>query len=146
MALFLDKRFVVNGKTAKIDLSNSFNLNKFIQTVSQTSIDSVAAEITDDVNTLRNTSIVTSTYTALPSDYRILVSQIGEAPTITLPSAIGITGKTYFIQAITYLNDVTISVDGIELFNAGTSVILTAQFQYVEVLAANGQWYIVNQG
>lgn len=145
MAFFLDKRFVVNGKLSKIDLNNSFNLDKFVKGVVTNEVNTVAAEITDDINTLRNVVVVNDSYNALPTDYRILVDQTElEAPTVNLPSAIGITGKTYFIKAISYTDPVTVTVDGVELIDGNTSVTLTAAYKYVEIVSANNQWYIVN--
>jgi hypothetical protein len=94
---------------------------------------------------LREVTVVEETYVALPTDYRILVNQTSaEAITITLPTAAGITGKTYFIQAIADADPVTITVDGIELINGDTAITLNGQYEYVEVVAANGQWFIVN--
>lgn len=145
MALYLDNRLRVTGKPGQIRLDNAINMDKYIKTISDASANTALTTATEDINTLREVVIVEETYVALTADYRILVDQTSvEAVEINLPTAVGITGKTYFIQAITFTDAVTILVDGVELINGGTSVVLNAQYEYVEVVAANGQWYIVN--
>lgn len=144
MPLFLDRRQAVTGRSSQIKLDNHINMDKYIKNIADTSANTALTAATDDINTLRSTVIAEESYEALPGDYRILASQDSTAITITLPTAVGITGKTYFIQAI-YLDDpLTVTVDGIELINGVTEIVLPTQYEYVEVVAANGQWYIVN--
>jgi hypothetical protein len=145
MPLFLDRRQAVTGRPSQIKLDNYINMDKYIKNISDVSANTALTAATEDINTFREVVIVEETYTALPTDYRILVNQTSVEPvTITLPTAVGITGKTYFIQAITFTDFVTILIDTIELINNQNSVILLSQYEYVEVVAANGQWYIVN--
>lgn len=145
MPLYLDNRLRVTGKSGQIRLDNALNMDKYIKTISDASASTALTAATEDINTLRNTVIAEETYKAVSIDYRILVDQTSaEAIEINLPTAVGITGKTYFIQAITFTDPVTILVDGVELINGGTKVVLNAQYEYVEVVAANDQWYIVN--
>lgn len=145
MPLYLDNRLRVTGKPGQIRLDNALNMDKYIKTISDASADTALTTATEDIDTLRNVVIVEETYAVLTTDYRILVDQTSvEAVEINLPTAVGITGKTYFIQAITFTDPVTVTVDGVELINGETSIVLNAQYEYVEVVAANGQWYIVN--
>lgn len=145
MPLYLDNRLRVTGKSGQIRLDNAINMDKYIKTISDASASTALTAATEDINTLRNTVIAEETYEAVSIDYRILVDQTSaEAIEINLPTAVGITGKTYFIQAITFTDPVTILVDGVELINGDTKVVLNAQYEYVEVVAANDQWYIVS--
>ena len=145
MPLFLDRRQSVTGRPSQIKLDNYINMDKYVKRIADVSANTALTAATDDINTLREVTVVEETYVALPTDYRILVNQTSaEAITITLPTAAGITGKTYFIQAIADADPVTITVDGIELINGDTAITLNGQYEYVEVVAANGQWFIVN--
>jgi hypothetical protein len=145
MPLFLDRRQSVTGRPSQIKLDNYINMDKYVKRIADVSADTALTAATDDINTLREVTVVEATYVALPTDYRILVNQTSaEAITVTLPTAVGITGKTYFIQSIADEDPVTITVDGIELINGDTAITLNGQYEYVEVVAANGQWFIVN--
>lgn len=145
MPLFLDRRQAVTGRPSQIKLDNYINMDKYIKNISDVSANTALTAATEDINTLREVVIVEETYAALTSDYRILVDQTSvEAIEINLPTAVGITGKTYFIQAISFTDPVTVLVDGVELINGDTSVVLNAAYEHVEVVAANGQWFIVN--
>ena len=145
MSLFLDRRQAVTGRPSQIKLDNYINMDKYIKKIADVSANNALAAATEDINTLRDTLVVQESYGVLPSDYRILVDQTSvEAIEINLPTAVGITGKTYFIQAITFTDPITILIDGIQLINGSTSAILSSAYEYVELVAANGQWYIVN--
>jgi hypothetical protein len=145
MSLFLDRRQAVTGRPSQMKLDNYINMDKYIKKIADVSANTALTAATEDINTLREVVLVEETYTALPTDYRILVDQTSvEAVEINLPTAVGVTGKTYFIQAITFTDAVTVLVDGVELINGDTEIVLNAQYEYVEVVAANGQWYIVN--
>lgn len=145
MPLFLDRRQAVTGRPSQIKLDNYINMDKYIKNIADVSANTALTAATEDINTLREVVVVEETYAALTTDYRILVNQTSlEVVEINLPTAVGITGKTYFIQAITFTDPITVLVDGIELINNNGEVVLNAQYEYVEVVAANGQWYIVN--
>lgn len=145
MPLFLDRRQAVAGRSSQIKLDNHINMDKYIKKIADVSANTALTAATDDINTLREVVIAEKTYVALTTDYRILVDQdSAEAIEINLPTAVGITGKTYFIQAITFTDPVTVTVDGVELINNTNAIVLNANYEYVEVVAANGQWYIVN--
>ena len=142
---YLDKRLMPNGKNGQTNLDNTLNLLTYIQQVSQPLVDSIATTINETISALTSTVVTEETYDVIPTDYRVLVDQTSlEAVTINLPTAVGITGKTYFIQAITFTDRITVTVDGVELINNTNAIVLNANYEYVEVVAANGQWYIVN--
>lgn len=145
MPLFLDRRQAVTGRPSQIKLDNYINMDKYIKNIADVSANTALTAATEDINTLREVVVVEETYAVLTTDYRILVNQTSlEVVEINLPTAVGITGKTYFIQAITFTDPITVTVDGIELINNTNAIVLNANYEYVEVVAANGQWYIVN--
>lgn len=144
MAIFIDRRYFVNGRKSTINLENSLNMNTFIINTTKPQIDGAVTQVTNNINTLKNTLITEVDYTALPNDYRIFTKEVGGAVTITLPDPTTITGKTYFIQASTYVNPVTITVGGGFTINGVVSIILLGQHEYVEVCAIDGKYLIVN--
>ena len=125
--IWLDQRQFVNGKNTTYD--NRFNLNDFVSTTVDTS-----------VTKLSNTVVVNSNYTATNDNYRIAAN---DDVTITLPLAGDVDGKTFFIIAITQ-NTVSIAVEGAQTINGLLSIVLFNQYEYIEVTAIGGQYYIVN--
>lgn len=92
MPLFLDRRQSVTGRPSQIKLDNYINMDKYVKRIADVSANTALTAATDDINTLREVTVVEETYVALPTDYRILVNQTSaEAITITLPTAAGIT-------------------------------------------------------
>jgi hypothetical protein len=64
---YLDKRFLVNGKTSHIELSNFSNLNSFVTNIATTISDAKTAIILDN-GTVLSTLEVTATQTTLEFD------------------------------------------------------------------------------
>lgn len=141
MSTFIDKRNLVNGKKGRIKLSNGLNLDSLIRKVATPVVNNAFAEATEDINTLRNTVIVTDDYSALESDYRIFANSL-TISTISLPSPVGITGKTFFVFASGSENVSVEAVTG--TINGQTSITLINQYEYIEVCAVNGAYMIVN--
>lgn len=142
---YLDKRIMPSGKNGQLNLDNVLNLQYYIQQVTQPIINTSYNDINNIINQLSNIIIVKNSYAAIASDYRILVNQIiAGTITINLPTALGNSGKTYFIQIINNTSPVSVTVDGIELINGSTSILLKNKYEYIEVVSANDQWYIVN--
>jgi hypothetical protein len=72
---YLDKRFLVNGKTSHIELSNFINLNSFVTNIATTVATTVATTISDaktamilDATPAISTLEVTATQTTLEFD------------------------------------------------------------------------------
>jgi hypothetical protein len=64
---YLDKRFLVNGKTSHIELSNFINLNSFVTNIATTISDAKTAMILDATPAI-STLEVTATQTTLEFD------------------------------------------------------------------------------
>lgn len=142
MAIYLDRRQFVTGRNGQIKLDNAFNLNTFTTNIATPIADAAVSSLQDS---LQSITVAEESYAVLSTDYRVFVDQTSvEAVTITLPAAAGLEGKSYFIKAITYTDPVTVTVDGIELIDGATEIVLAAQYEYVEVVSYSGQWYIVN--
>lgn len=79
-------------------------------------------------------------YTATANDCVIEVTATGK--TITLPTAVGITGRKYVIK-LTASGSSTIATASSQNIDASTTYSLSAQYKYVEVVSNNVGWIIV---
>lgn len=82
----------------------------------------------------------TSNYTAALSDSVILAN--AATLTITLPTAVGNTGKTFTIKEIANSTG-TVATTSSQNIDASTTYSLSAQYKYVKVISDGTQWWIV---
>lgn len=86
---------------------------------------------------------VTEDYTPSETDHTILVDATTATVTITLPSAVGITGKLYGIKKLDNVNDVTIDGDGSEEIDGAVDQTISTQYGYISVQSDGTGWHIV---
>ena len=85
---------------------------------------------------------ITGTYTALSTDEVILASA-GSAFTITLPTAVGITGRTYTIKKTdASVNAVTLDANGAETIDGALTISLANQYESVTLVSNGVSWII----
>jgi len=73
----------------------------------------------------------------------ILVDANSSALTMTLPSAVGIAGRTYTIKKIdSSANTVTINTTSSQTIDTGTTSYLNSQSQYINVISDGAGWYV----
>lgn len=89
-------------------------------------------------------STKTTTYTATTSDDVLLVDATSASFTVTLPTAVGNTGKKFIFQKINDTNVVTIDGNASELIDGETTYLLGAQYG-VLVIISNGTKWITEQ-
>lgn len=82
-----------------------------------------------------------SSYTATASDYTIEVTATGQ--TITLPTAVGVTGRIYTIK-LTSSGSSTIATTSSQTIDGSTTYSLSAQYKYVTVQSNNANWLIIS--
>ena len=88
----------------------------------------------------------TSAYTVLISDEIIVGDATSSAFTITLPTAVGVTGQTYTIKRInTVGNNVTVGTTSSQTIDGLTTYVLDAQFQYVKVVSNGSNWFVIGK-
>ncbi|HEY3999843.1 MAG TPA: phage tail protein [Candidatus Xenobia bacterium] len=88
----------------------------------------------------------TTSYTLVATDDVVLGNATSAAITLTLPSAAGITGKTYSMKKIDPTgNAVTIATTGSQTIDGSTTQVLAAQYQEMMVVSNGTSWYIVSQ-
>lgn len=101
--------------------------------------------------TLRNIPSViasqTATYAILASDEFIPVSASGGAFTVTLPTAVGATGKVYTIKRTdqTLANLVTIATTSSQTIDGVTTTNLATQYESVEIVSDGSNWHILRR-
>jgi hypothetical protein len=86
----------------------------------------------------------TANYTALATDEIIDCDATSASFTITLPTAVGITGKRYDIRKSDVSgNTVTIDADGTETINGSLTQVITTQYTNVSVVSDGANWMII---
>lgn len=87
-----------------------------------------------------NVKAKTANYTATSSDHVILCTGTF---TVTLPTAIGITGKTYLVKNVS-TGVITVDGNGGQTLDGETTRELLNQNSWVEVMSDNTNWVITN--
>ena len=86
----------------------------------------------------------TSAYTILTSDEIITADATSALFTITLPTAVGVTGQTYTIKRINSgSNAVTVGTTSSQTIDGITTYALSAQYKYVKVVSDGANWIII---
>jgi hypothetical protein len=86
---------------------------------------------------------VTTTYTALSTDEVISASASGASFTITLPTAVGTTGRQYTIKKTdSTSNTVTIDGNSAETIDGATTYVLNEKNQAVRIVSNGSNWIV----
>lgn len=86
----------------------------------------------------------TTNITLDATKYMVNMDASGGAKTVTLPTAIGITGRHYIIRKKdSSANAVTVDGDGSETINGATTYALTAQYQSVSLMSDGAGWMVL---
>lgn len=78
-----------------------------------------------------------------PTYETLLVDATSGAKAITLPTAVGITGKIFCVQKTDAFNNVTVGTTGGQTINGAATVVLSAQWQRVTVQSNGTNWAII---
>lgn len=81
-----------------------------------------------------------TSYTATVAEHTINVTATGQ--TITLPTAVGITGREYTIK-LTAAGSATVNTTSSEAIDGSTTYSLSAQYKYVTVQSTGAGWMII---
>jgi len=96
------------------------------------SLDKLSVDSTSSSTTLDATNSV------------VLVDASGGAITITLPTAVGITGKSYHIKKIDVsANNVTIDGSGSETIDGSTTLVISAQYDAPYIVSDGANWHVI---
>lgn len=84
-----------------------------------------------------------SAYTIVAGDSTILATG---TTTITLPTAVGVTGRQYTIKKTDAGGtNVTVAGNGVELIDGANTVVLNTQYEAVTVQSDGTQWWVIGQ-
>lgn len=87
----------------------------------------------------------TSAYTATGTDVTILANATGGAFSVTLPTAVGATGKIYTVKKIdSSVNAVTVATTSSQTIDNQTTEPLARQFDAVTVQSDGANWFIIS--
>lgn len=93
---------------------------------------------------LSNLVSKTSAYTLLTSDEIITGDATSSAFTITLPTAVGITGQTFTIKRLNAgINIVTVGTTASQTIDGTSTYILNAQYKYLKVVSNGTSWLVI---
>lgn len=94
----------------------------------------------------RTVTTKTAAYTATAADSVILADATSAATTITLPTAVGVTGKTYTVKRVnTNGNAVTVGTTSGQTIDGATTYVLASPQASVEVVSDGANWRAVGR-
>lgn len=86
----------------------------------------------------------TAAYSATVRDQLIKADATGGAFTVTLPTAVGATSKTYTIKRMNAgANAVTVACSGAETIDGSATYSLSSQYASVTVVSDNSNWLVI---
>lgn len=85
-------------------------------------------------------------YTILTTDSVVTGDSSGGAFTLTLPTAVGITGKTFYLKKTdSSFNIITVDGDGSETIDGSTTKSLSTQNESITIVSDGANWQILNR-
>ena len=129
-----------NGSTWVLSSNNLYNAgaNIGINATSPNSTLQVGGSFSTNLTTQTNTN-----YSVLTTDYFILVSTGSTNRTITLPTAVGCTGRTYVIKKIdSGSGDVIIATTSLQTIDGVTTQTIEFQWTAINVVSNGSNWFI----
>ena len=129
-----------NGSTWVLNSNNIYNngANIGINATSPNSTLQIGGSFSTNLTTQTNTN-----YSILTTDYFILVSTGSTDRTITLPTAIGCTGRTYVIKKIdSGSGDVIIGTTSSQTIDGVTTQTIEFQWTALNVVSDGSNWFI----
>jgi hypothetical protein len=85
----------------------------------------------------------TATYTATQDDKVILCDASGGGFVITLPTAVGILNKIFFIKNTGATGSVVVDGDGSETIDGEANSVLGSQFEFIGIVSDNANWQTI---
>ena len=87
----------------------------------------------------------TANYTLTTTDFTVLGNASGGAITLTLPTAVGVSGQIYTLKKIdSSANVVTIATTSAQTIDGQSSYSLSLQYAGVQVQSNNSNWVIID--
>lgn len=120
------------------NVDNTSDVNKPVSTPQQTALDLKA-------NVRASISAKTGAYTVTQSDSVITADATSSAFSVTIPTAVGVSGKIYIIKRInTNANAVTVATTSSQTIDGSTTYVLTMPQSSIEIISDGANWRIVS--
>lgn len=88
----------------------------------------------------------TSSYTLASSDELITCNATSGAFTLTLPTAVGISGRVYYIKKTdTTLNAITVDGSGAETIDGALTRVLSTQYESLKIVSNGSNWTVLER-
>lgn len=137
------------------DAVNAFSVRTAAGTTSVVNVDTVSNRVGIGANIGPNsilqvggpiaTAYVTKSgnYTLTGTDSTVVAS--GSGTTITLPTAVGITGRRYIVKRVDTTNTITVNTTSAQTIDGASSVSLSSNFMAVEVQSDGANWQVIGE-
>lgn len=94
---------------------------------------------------LKNLTIKTGDYTADADDQIITLNASGGTVAITLPTAVGVAAKRYWLKCVDKTNACTIETNGSETIDGAANYTFTTVQDCIEIISDGTNWLILNE-
>ena len=134
----------IEAKTDNITVTGAVNLDSLKTSVAAlpVGLNGFEGRITD-LEEDNGVTTKTANYTATVNDGVILVDTSSGAVTITLPTAVGNTGKRFTIKVIDATNTTTVDGDGTETIDGATTQSLSTLWKVIRIISDGANWLII---
>jgi hypothetical protein len=146
----LPSNMILNGNISTMKMVIHNNTDGTIKTTLPSNTTTVTQSAGNNTTALATTAFVQAAnksyvaksinYTATSTDNTIEVTATGV--TVTLPTAVGVTGKTYTIK-LTASGTATVATTSSQNIDGSTTYSLSAQYKYVTVQSNNTKWAVI---
>jgi hypothetical protein len=87
----------------------------------------------------------TANYILTDTDYFVAVDSSSGDIDITLPTAVGRSGRSYRVKKIVEANKVNVKTNGAETIDGEASCVLNTQYHTITLISNGTNWYILSQ-
>jgi hypothetical protein len=107
-------------------------------------LDGTSSQAIVGVNESNQITVVSANYTATATDELILVNAAFGAVTVTLPTAVGVSGNPYTVKKIdASANAVTIATTAAQTIDGSATKVISAQYAQFVVASDGANWQII---
>ena len=123
------------------DVTTSGAASTLVGTANVNTVVGALATVAAKAPILTPTLVKTANYTLLAADNTVLCNAVTAGFTITLPTAVGVTGKQYTIKKTdTTLNVVTVATTSSQTIDGATTNIIATPYESITVVSDGSNW------
>ncbi|MGK5091237.1 tail fiber domain-containing protein, partial [Deltaproteobacteria bacterium TL4] len=132
---------ITDGTIAAVDIASDA-----ITTAKILNANVTAAKLSTDARHTRTVSVTAANYSITSADGIILADTSGGARTLTLPTAVGISGRIYTIKLATAGNTLTITPNGTETIDGSATQTLSVAGDVLTIVSDGTNWSALSGG